>query len=147
MSERGSAAEGAADRLAAQDVIVRYATCIDEQDFESYRACFSSDAEMHGFGSEVIRGADAWIAFVRETLAPFRATQHLLGPPTVALRGDEGDLRAPLEAQHFHHEPRGRIFTVWGTYRCGLVREGGLWRIRRHRLDVSGTRTSDAFRA
>ncbi len=143
MNERGSAAEALVDRLAAQDVIVRYARCIDEGDFDSYRGCFSSEAEMHGFSPEVIRGADAWIAFVQETLSPFAATQHLLGPPVVALRGDEADLRADLQAQHFYREPRGRIFTVWGTYRCGLMREGGVWRIHRHRLEVKSTRTSD----
>ena len=33
------------DRLQAQDVIVRYAACIDDRDFERYRGCFWPEIE------------------------------------------------------------------------------------------------------
>ena len=33
------------DRLAAQDVIVQYAACIDDRDFEQYRECFAPAVE------------------------------------------------------------------------------------------------------
>jgi hypothetical protein len=132
------------DQLDACDVIVRYAACIDDRDFVSYRACFTEDVELHGFGAEVIRGVDAWLAFVEKTLEPFAATQHMLGPPQVDLDGSRGTLRAELRAEHFCREPRGRIFTLWGTYRSVLLQREGSWRIQRHQLDVRSTRNTDA---
>ena len=126
----------AEDRLAAQDVMIRYAACIDDGDFDGYRECFAPDLELHGFGPETIRGVDAWLDFVHKALEPYRGTQHMLGPPLVDLRGDQAELRTDLQAQHFLREPRGEIFTLWGTYRSSLVRLNGAWKIRRHELVV-----------
>ena len=125
-------------------MIVRYAACIDDRDFDTYRTCFEPDVELHGFGREPIHGVDAWVEFVRQILAPFYATQHLLGPPQVELRGESAELRAELQAQHFFREPRGRIFTLWGTYRSTLTHREGAWRLRRHELETHATRVDDA---
>ncbi len=130
--------------MQAGDTIVRYASSLDDGDWETYRDCFTSDGQFHGFGEEVIHGVDAWVEFVLKTLEPFRGTQHLLGPSQTTVDGDTASLRADLQAQHFFREPEGRIFTLWGTYRSGLVRSGDVWRIRHHTLDVRGTRVSEA---
>jgi 3-phenylpropionate/cinnamic acid dioxygenase small subunit len=129
------------ERLSAQDAIVRYAACIDDEDFDTYRGLFVSDVELHGFGPEVIRGVDAWLEFVHKALEPFRATQHLLGPAQIHVVGDRAELRTDLQAQHFFREPRGRILTLWGTYRSSLVKNDGVWRIRRHELSTRATET------
>ena len=123
--------------------MARYAACIDDQQWEQYRRCFTGDAEFSGFAEGLIRGVDDWMAFVRETLAPYRRTQHLIGLPLVELDGDKAAARTPLQARHLHREPRGRVFTVWGTYRSELVRRSGLWCIRCHSLDVQAVRTQD----
>jgi len=136
-----------ADRLATQDVMVRYAACLDERDFDAYRACFAPDVEFHGFGPDVIHGVDAWIEFVSGVLDRFEATQHMLGPPRIELRGSQAELRTELAAQHFYREPAGRIFSLWGTYRSTLVRLEDRWCIQRHALDTRATRTDDAYRA
>ena len=134
------------DRRAAEDVIVRYTASIDDQDFDTHRTCFVPDVEFHGFGAEVVHGIDAWMDFVSKTLEPYAATQHLLGPPQAELRGDEALLRADVQAQHFQRSPKGRIFTLWGTYRSQLVRVNDAWRIKRHELVTRATRSSDAYR-
>jgi len=136
----------ATDRFAAQDVIIRYAACLDDRDFDTYRGCFVDDVELHGFGPDPIRGVDAWMAFVEKTLANFSATQHLLGPPRVELDEDTARMRTDLQAQHFLREPQGRIFTLWGTYLTSLVRERSGWKIRRHELVTRATRASDPYR-
>jgi hypothetical protein len=134
------------DRFSAQDVIIQYAACIDDRDFEKYRECFASDVELHGFGADVIRGVDVWIDFVHKALANFSATQHMLGPPQLELNGASAEMRTDLQAQHFLHEPKGRIFTLWGTYRSSLVRSDGLWKMKRHELVTRATRSSDPYR-
>lgn len=135
------------DRLDAADVIVRYAACIDERDWDTYPSCFTPDVELHGFGNRPVCGVDAWLDFVQRALEGFTATQHLLGPPQVSLSGDSAELRTDLQAQHFFRAPAGRILTLWGTYRSSLVRSGDGWRMRRHELVTRATRTSDAFQA
>ena len=132
-------------RTAAQDVILQYAACIDELDFDRYRDCFVDDCEFVGFGRETICGANAWVKFVEKTVEPFSATQHMLGPPLTTIEGERAFLRTDLQAQHFLREPEGRIFTLWGTYRSELSRDAvGNWRMTRHELIVRATRTSDA---
>ncbi len=143
MSERGTQN----DRFAAQDVIIQYAACIDDRDFETYRACFSADIELHGFLPDVIRGVDPWMDFVHKALASFSGTQHMLGPPRVELDGDTAQMRTDLQAQHFLREPAGRIFTLWGTYLTSLVRDGNGWKMKRHELVTRATRSSDPYRA
>jgi hypothetical protein len=136
-----------ATRMAVQDVIIQYAACIDELDFDSYRGCFADDCEFVGFAAETIQGADAWVQFVKKTVEPFSATQHMLGPPQVRLAGEAASLRTDLQAQHFLREPRGRILTLWGTYRTNLAPIDGPWRMQRHELVVRATRMSDAFKS
>ena len=135
-----------ADRFAAQDVIIQYAACIDDRDFETYRECFADDVELHGFGAEPIRGVNAWIDFVHKALSTFSATQHLLGPPQVKLAGDSAEMRTDLQAQHFLREPKGRIFTLWGTYRTALSRTDRGWKMTRHELVTRATRSSEPDR-
>lgn len=135
------------DRFAAQDVIIQYAAGIDDRDFDKYRECFTTDVELHGFGPDVIRGVDAWIDFVHKALANFSATQHMLGPPRVELTGGTAEMRTDLQAQHFLREPKGRIFTLWGTYHTSLVRTDRVWKMKRHELVTRATRSSDPYRA
>lgn len=123
------------------EVLVRYAACIDDRDFEAYRSCFAPDVVLNGFAPEAIHGPDAWIAFVTQVLERFSATQHLLGQPAVTWIGDGARIRCPLQAQHFYREPEGRIFTLWGTYHTDLSHDGEVWRMQRHALDVTATRT------
>lgn len=122
------------DRLALQDVMVRYAAGLDERDFESYRNCFSEGVELEGFARESVRGREAWLAFVAEALAPYRATQHMLGVPKVEIEGDRAAMRTDLQASHFPDDPEAKTFILWATYETQLQRTSSGWRIRRHRL-------------
>ena len=124
----------AEDRLAIQDVIVNYAAGIDERDFASYRACFVDDVTIEGFSPEPIHGVDAWLAFVERALAPYRATQHMLGVPRIILDGDRASMRTDLQASHFPEDREAKTFTLWATYETELERTPAGWRMRHHRL-------------
>ena len=45
-----------ADRIALQDVMLRYAAGVDERDFDLYSSCFIEDVEILDFGEEPING-------------------------------------------------------------------------------------------
>jgi len=129
------------DRQALADLLSTYAACIDDRDMERYRECFEPEVELHGFGRAPIHGVEAWLDFVKRQLAGFQVTQHMLGPQLVEIDGDSARLRTDLQATHWLVEPKGAIFTLWGTYLSVAGRSDGEWRLRRHELVVRGTRT------
>ena len=44
------------DRLAVQDVMLQYASTVDEKDYEGYRALFTKDVIVVGMGERDIHG-------------------------------------------------------------------------------------------
>ena len=132
--------ESGTDRLAIQDVMLDYAAAVDERDIKRYRACFTDDVEVVGFGTRTYNGRDDWVGYVWEALQNYGATQHMLGPVLADLHGDEAQARTDVQAVHFLAEGDAR-FTLWATYRTALRRDAGEWRICRHELLVTGTST------
>ena len=87
----------ASDRIAVQDVMLRYAAGVDERDFDLYRSCFADDVDVVGFGKETISGADAWLDYVRRALERYGATQHMLGPQLATLDGDTASVTREVD--------------------------------------------------
>ena len=122
------------DRHAIQDVIVTYAASLDDRDFAAYRSCFVEEVELEGFAREPVRGIESWMKFVEKALAPYRATQHMLGVPRIEIDGDSAAMRTDLQACHFPSDSEAKAFILWATYETELVRTEAGWRIRHHRL-------------
>ncbi|MFK7914294.1 MAG: nuclear transport factor 2 family protein [Pseudomonadales bacterium] len=129
-----------ADRVALQDVMLNYAAGVDERDFERYRNCFADDVEVLDFGSETIRGVDAWVAYVREALEAYGPTQHMLGPQFATIDGDVAQTRSDVQALHYMSDKPDTTLTLWATYETEMTRINGEWKISRHRLTARGTR-------
>ena len=129
-----------ADRIALQDVMLRYAAGVDERDFALYRSCFADDVEVVGFGDETIRGADQWLAYVKRALQAYGSTQHMLGPQYATIDGDHAHARTDVQALHFLADRPDTTLTLWATYESDLVRTSDGWKIRRHELISRGTR-------
>lgn len=130
----------AADRLALQDVMLRYAAGVDERDFAMYRSCFADDVEVLDFGAETVHGGDAWLEYVKNALERFGPTQHMLGPQLATVDGDKAHCRTDVQALHYLKEPEGQTLTLWATYETDMQRIDGQWKIKRHRLVSRGTR-------
>jgi ketosteroid isomerase-like protein len=128
------------DRQELADLLIRYAAAIDQKDMDAMRALFVPEVEAVGFGRETIRGLDAWVAFVNRQIAHFHATQHMLGPQLAEIDGDEANTRTDLQATHWMSEPKGEVFTLWGSYLTRMQRTPDGWRISRHGLDIRGTK-------
>ena len=129
-----------ADRIALQDVMLKYAAGVDERDMELYRSCFADDVEVLDFGEETIYGADAWVAYVKEALKQYGATQHMLGPQLATVNGDTAHARTDVQALHYMADAPDTTLTLWATYRSDMRRVNGEWKIFRHRLVPRGTR-------
>jgi ketosteroid isomerase-like protein len=130
-----------ADRIAVQDVMLRYAAGVDERDANLYRSCFADDVAVFGMGSAPVRGIDAWMAFWTKALERYGPTQHMLGPTLATVRGDEASTRTDVQATHVLKDAPDTIFTLWATYKTDMRRVDGAWKIVRHELVPRATRT------
>jgi uncharacterized protein (TIGR02246 family) len=128
------------DRIELQDVMLNYAAAVDERDLERYKACFSDDVEVVGFGTQTFHGRDAWVSYVWSALEKYQATQHLLRPQFATIDGDTAHTRSDVQAVHFLADGSAR-FTLWATYHTTMKRMQGRWQISRHALSVYGTST------
>ncbi len=129
-----------ADRIALQDLMLRYAAGVDERDMALYRSCFADDVEVLGFGEETVSGAEAWVAYVKDALKQFGATQHMLGPQLATVDGDTAQARTDVQALHYMKDTPDTTLTLWATYKSDMRRINGEWKIYRHRLVPRGTR-------
>mgnify|MGYP006240122891 FL=1 len=109
-----------ADRIALQDVMLKYAAGVDERDFDLYASCFMDNVEILDFGESTINGRDNWVAFVKEALNAYGPTQHMLVPQFATIDGDEAHCRTDVQALHYLKEPEGEILTLWATYETDM---------------------------
>jgi hypothetical protein len=124
--------ENIADRIALQDVFLKYGAGLDDHDFDLYQTCFTEDVEVCGIGKETITGRDAWMAYVLKAMSGFNETQHLWGSVLATIDGDKASTRTDLQALHNLKDQPGKMFILWGTYKSNLIRIDGEWKIERH---------------
>ena len=134
-----AAMEELADRLAVQDVMIKYATSCDRRDMEEYGSCFAEDALITGFGASDFHGRKAWVEYVDKALTRFTGTQHMLGNQRVTLNGDTAKLQTSVQATHFLADRPGTTLTLFATYYDDLVKRDGAWEITNHRLEPVST--------
>jgi ketosteroid isomerase-like protein len=132
--------QNTADRIALQDVMLKYAAGVDERDMALYASCFAADVEVLGFGADTYHGRDAWVGYVTKALEQYGPTQHMLGPQLATVDGDTAHCRTDVQALHYLKEQEGKILTLWATYETDMARTAEGWKITRHRLVPRGTR-------
>ena len=129
-----------ADRIALQDVMLKYAAGVDERDFDLYASCFLENVEVVDFGEAPINGRDEWVEYVKGALDNYGPTQHMLGPQLATIDGDSAHCRTDVQALHYLKQPEGEILTLWATYETDMVRTDEGWKISKHRLVSRGIR-------
>jgi len=125
----GAAGLDIADRIAIEDVIVRYATAMDTQDWDLFRSCFRPDARtvlerVGEFGT-----CEAVIALLAPRLKIFAALQHFVTNVMVSGDGDVATARNNFVSHHVLKDADS--YTYGGTFEFDLVREDGRWRFKR----------------
>jgi 3-phenylpropionate/cinnamic acid dioxygenase small subunit len=137
----GSAAiQALIDRADIVDVCVRYATALDNRQWDLLATCFESDAEVAYEGFEPFTGVEAVVATCLAALGPLDASQHLLGNHVVTIDGDEARSQCYLQAQHVRSgTPGGDNYIIAGTYTDQFRRGAAGWRIARRRLAITWT--------
>ena len=125
------------DRLAIQDLLARYADIVDGRDFDRLDELFTADAHIDYTATGAIAGdLDATKRFLRDALAAFVRSQHMMGLPVISIDGDRATARTPCHNPMVLDNGDGTasVWLIGIRYEDELVRTSGGWRIRRRSL-------------
>ncbi|MDX1648846.1 MAG: nuclear transport factor 2 family protein [Myxococcota bacterium] len=123
--------EALRDRLAIEEVLVRYCDAIDGRDFALLGRVFTPDAVLDYTASGGPRGRLPEVRdWLERALAPFELIQHVIGNLRVELDGDRARSRCYFtNPMGVPGRGRGMNFLCGGIYRDVLVRTPEGWRI------------------
>ncbi|MGK8524898.1 nuclear transport factor 2 family protein [Nocardia asteroides] len=122
------------DRWDVSETCTRMAWYADHREWDKLADVFTDTVtldytSLNGGAPVVLTPAQIATAW-QEALGGFTATQHLLGNHLVSIDGDSAECTASFQATHRKSDPYGAsLWTLGGTYRFGLVRASGAWRI------------------
>ncbi len=127
------------DRIALQDVMLRYAAGVDDRNYEQYAGCFWDNVEVFNFGTQTYQCKEDWLSYVWSALEKYSSSQHMLGPQLASINGDRAHTRNDVQALHYFKGGEHERFLLWATYLTDMQRIDGEWRIIRHELVTRGT--------
>ncbi len=122
------------ERLDVIETCTRMAWHADQREWEALRSVFADRVRLDytslNGGEPVTLPADDLVAAWSRTLGAFDATQHLVTNHLVTVDGDTAVCTASFQATHRLATPFGSpLWTLGGTYRFDLVRDGDGWLI------------------
>jgi ketosteroid isomerase-like protein len=123
------------DRHDIAQVIVRYATSVDQRDLERYATCFTPDVEVHGFSGGAFTDRDVYVKWVAEALSRFAGTHHQITNQEITVDGDTAHMRSYVQATHVMADDPDSLLILWAIYDDRLVRGDDGWVITRHELE------------
>ena len=126
--------ESAADRLEVIETCTRMAWHADQRDWDALRDVFAEEVRLDYTslqgGEPATVSRDQLVESWAGLLGKLQATQHLVTNHLVTVADDTASCTASFHATHFlpnaHGDP---IWTLGGSYRFELVRQGPTWRI------------------
>ncbi|MBM4268157.1 MAG: nuclear transport factor 2 family protein [Deltaproteobacteria bacterium] len=121
------------DSEAIRDVLVRYATAIDDKNWALLRTCFTADASTDYGDIGKWSDADGIVAFMEAAHQGFRATNHMLSNFVVRVDGDRARATTYFHAVlSFAGDEAAWVDSV-GRYEDTLVRAADGWQIASRR--------------
>jgi len=122
-------------RLEAVDVLYRYASGIDGQDWPLLRSCFTGDCRLDYGDIGCWSGADEVVEWMRQTHQGLTHTLHRVTNPVVDIVGDsQAKARSYVHAVIVSPQDPDRPIHAYGRYEDELVKLDGEWRIARRRF-------------
>ena len=122
------------DLEAIKQLKARYFRTMDTKDWEGMRALFADDVviDTTGSGGGIVSGADAFMAFLRDTLQDV-VTVHHGHTPEIELTSST-TARGIWAMQDLLKWPNGRELHGYGHYHETYALIDGAWRIKTSRL-------------
>jgi hypothetical protein len=127
------------DRAAIAEQMFAYARATDWLETERHRDVFATDCLFASPHSGDMHGVDAVVAWMNRALAPFEATQHLIGNISITFTGDaSADAVSYVRAWHRYRDHDRPDLVLWGEYHDRWARIDGVWRIGERRVLEAG---------
>lgn len=126
------------DRVALEDLVTRYARCVDQRLWDEWAMLFTDDGEFHTPFFRVRKHELAgWLA---ENLEHYPVTQHMMTNLEFEIDGDSARGKYYVHATHL---PRAEALTrhsdVGGWYEADMRRVDGEWKFRHLRVSFAWT--------
>lgn len=131
------------DRIALQDVMLRYALAVDNKDYEGYRSLFTEDVHVIGLTADDMHGMEVFFPWWKEAIDRYDSTQHLFSPMLAEVEGDYAKTQSHLQALHYPKGDPEMTVTLWATYKTDMKKIEGEWKICRHELVRRGFKTAE----
>ena len=127
------------DRAAIADQMFRYARATDWLDTDRHREVFADECVFASPHSGDMVGVDAVVEWMNRALAPFEATQHLIGNISIDFTGPESATAVSyVRAWHRHRDHTQPDMVLWGEYHDQWVKVDDGWRIKVRRVLEAG---------
>ncbi len=134
-----SGSDRLADRSAIADQMFRYARATDWLETDEHREVFVDDCVFASPHSGDIVGVDNVVAWMNRALAPFEATQHLIGNISITFTGDtSAHAVSYVRAWHRYRDADKSDMVLWGEYHDDWRLVGSTWRIAQRRVLEAG---------
>jgi 3-phenylpropionate/cinnamic acid dioxygenase small subunit len=128
------------DRRELSDLVLRYATAVDNRDWDLLETCFAADATAL-YGQLELGDREAIVEHLRTAVAEVDAIQHFVTNQQVRVEGDEVTSDSYLYAYHGWRGEQPHDYFIRGGYRDRMKRTPEGWRIvYRHRLEATWDR-------
>jgi 3-phenylpropionate/cinnamic acid dioxygenase small subunit len=123
------------DRQDISDLLVRYATGIDQRDWLLFRTVFTDDCELDYGENGTWTGVDAVTEFMEQSHAVAGHTMHRMSNQVITVAGDKAAARTYVDAVILVADARvGVGVNAIGFYDDEVVRTKEGWRIARRRF-------------
>jgi ketosteroid isomerase-like protein len=133
------------DRIEITDVSYRYASAIDQFDYEEgVRSTLSDDVIAQYGNGDPLHGADAVISFIKEFTVGCLMQHHFLSVYHVDVDGDEAKALVYHTSYQLFDRAPGIVHQLVGRYHNQLRRTQGGWKISRLLFEICwGERRAD----
>lgn len=118
------------DEVAIQSLLIRYASAIDQKDWELFGSCFEPDCRADYQGHH-FDGIEQLTKVMRELHDPLDASLHRMSNMNITVDGEKAEATSYVDALLIRRDhPAGPAYQVTGFYEDLISRNGGIWRIK-----------------
>lgn len=115
----------AADRVAINDVLARYADGVNQRDAALWATSWDQDASWYLFGPDSVHGREAIVAAWNEAMAGFPFVVMMVSQGAVTIDGDRATGRS--YSSEIARTADGKRLRVHGVYEDEYRKRDGVW--------------------